>query len=676
LDINQELEIGLISNNTKMDSLTDDIVQRQNGNNTVPRQRQNGINTIPTRRLRCTSEHYGVDKVPIVEYGVDKVPIVEYGVDNVPRVEDGVDIDGCGSGKDSGFSTSPCNASDFQVLVDIEVYNGKGDVVDKLGALQRCTQSGSQRSLESVSTTPDEEKEEDTDDSEFSDTNSEHSTDTGHIDKHNQNIEIIDYFSTVINENNNGGEQKGADDGVVGLESGRSKDGGDKYNKGKLFLIFLLGLLEFLSGSALSVLAPFYTTEAQKHGLSVKGSSIVFASVFLLQILCTPVFGRYIATLGSIRLLFLGCLCSGLANIGFGFVHNIQPVEWFFCASIVMRCITAIGESAMNVAVYPLARRLSGESYRTTVLSCMETSFGLGTMSGPFLGGLMYEYGGFTLPFLVCGILLVITGTTVSILLLLVDRAEAKDKAEHTDKKTTANPDAVEFPKLRLRKVLKVPGVLMPLLIVVFTGMSCQWYQPTLEPFLSEKYNISGFKAALFLIIDGAVYAIMSPMIGMFLDKTVSPRLFLVFGCSTISLAFFVLGPFYLPGPPHLAQIGIGLGLHGVGMAANFIGTLSILSIEMEKINSDSVEKSTAMSTCLWMTAESVGSFLGSLAGGTSFEAWGWDMSCLLNASLQCIGVVLVIGFSLIVFLGRTKKMPEERKPLLDNKSTSLYNSV
>ena len=127
-------------------------------------------------------------------------------------------------------------------------------------------------------------------------------------------------------------------------------------------LIFLLGLLEFFSGSALSVLAPFYTTEAQKHGLSgntksfiynmykdynkvfplqilqmsknlkfnlyylslgrcyfgvyfylfispyilVKGSSIVFASVFLLQIICTPVFGRYISTFGSTRLLLLG----------------------------------------------------------------------------------------------------------------------------------------------------------------------------------------------------------------------------------------------------------------------------------------------------------------------------------------------------------------------------------
>merc|ERR1719354_1014190 len=165
-------------------------------------------------------------------------------------------------------------------------------------------------------------------------------------------------FSNVVDDNANRDEKR---DHIDVTFQGTKKQKKNKYKTAKIFLVFLLGLLEFLSGSAMSVLAPFYTTEAQAHGLSVKLSSVVFASVFLLQILCTPIFGRYIATLGSIRLLFLGCILSGLANIGFGFVQNIQTVELFFIASIVMRCITAVGESAMNVAVYPLARRLSLE---------------------------------------------------------------------------------------------------------------------------------------------------------------------------------------------------------------------------------------------------------------------------------------------------------------------------
>jgi hypothetical protein len=41
--------------------------------------------------------------------------------------------------------------------------------------------------------------------------------------------------------------------------------------------------------------------------------------------------------------------------------------------------------------------------YRSTVLSVMETMFGLGLMIGPFLGSVLYEAGGFYLPFVTCG---------------------------------------------------------------------------------------------------------------------------------------------------------------------------------------------------------------------------------------------------------------------------------
>jgi len=537
----------------------------------------------------------------------------------------------------------------------------------------------SQSSLQSVDTQEIEE------DSDFSDTSSQDSTDIDEsrdihdsidihdtIVIHDKDIEITDYFSrSIVNVTTSVPKP---DTTIVELNKRTNIE--NKSTKGGLLLIFLLGLLEFFSGSALSVLAPFYTTEAQKHGLSVKGSSIVFASVFLLQIICTPVFGRYISTFGSTRLLLLGSLGSGLANIGFGFVQEIPAVEWFFCTSILMRCITAVGESAMNVAVYPLARKYTSERYRTTVLSCMETSFGLGTMSGPFLGGLMYEYGGFTFPFLVCGTFLGITGISASLLILFIDGAKDAPKEDVENTEDNHADEVAEITQLRMRKILKVPSVLIPLAIVVLTGMSSQWYQPILEPFLHSTYNISGFKASMFLIIDGAVYAVISPLIGLFLDKTVNPRLFLVFGCSTTSLAFFVLGPFYLPGEPSLLQVGAGLALHGVGMAANFIGTLSILNVEMEKIGNVSLEKATAMSTCLWMTAESLGGFFGSLAGGSSYEMLGWDISCLLNASLQTIGVVLVVLYSLFAHVAgkRRKELPPESKPLINNNNKNKYN--
>ena len=65
--------------------------------------------------------------------------------------------------------------------------------------------------------------------------------------------------------------------------------------------LVVLGAAIFLAGCTLSILAPFYTKEAEDHGMSVTSSGLVFASAFLLQIVSTPIFGKYLDRIGSVR---------------------------------------------------------------------------------------------------------------------------------------------------------------------------------------------------------------------------------------------------------------------------------------------------------------------------------------------------------------------------------------
>ena len=65
--------------------------------------------------------------------------------------------------------------------------------------------------------------------------------------------------------------------------------------------LLVLGFSIFLAGCTLSILAPFYTKEAEDHGMSVTSSGLVFASAFLLQIVSTPIFGKYLHRIGSAR---------------------------------------------------------------------------------------------------------------------------------------------------------------------------------------------------------------------------------------------------------------------------------------------------------------------------------------------------------------------------------------
>ena len=179
-----------------------------------------------------------------------------------------------------------------------------------------------------------------------------------------------------------------------------------EHRGGRYFSLSVLGGTTFLGGCTLSILAPFYSKEAESHGLSVTASGSVFAAVFLVQVICSPFLGKHIQRLGSTRMFVLGSLLSGLTNLVFGFLPLIQSGELFLLTCLAVRSLTAVGEAAMSVSVYPLARGRCSSTAQSRVVSSLETMFGAGTTLGPFLGGLLYYAGGFPLPFATCGCLL------------------------------------------------------------------------------------------------------------------------------------------------------------------------------------------------------------------------------------------------------------------------------
>ena len=71
--------------------------------------------------------------------------------------------------------------------------------------------------------------------------------------------------------------------------------------RSRILSLVVLGASIFLAGCTLSILAPFYSKEAEDHGMSVTSSGMVFASAFVLQIVSTPIFGKYLERIRSTR---------------------------------------------------------------------------------------------------------------------------------------------------------------------------------------------------------------------------------------------------------------------------------------------------------------------------------------------------------------------------------------
>ena len=243
------------------------------------------------------------------------------------------------------------------------------------------------------------------------------------------------------------------------------------------FSLVILGFSSFLGGCSLSILAPFYSKEAEAHGISITASGTVFASIFVLQIIFTPVFGKYLKVIGSIRLFTLGVLLSGLTNIIFSFLPIIKSGPVFLAASLFTRSLTAVGEAALNTSVFPLARRRSQKEWQSTTMSILESLVGCGTTMGPFIGGILFEYGGFYLPFTVCGSLLVVSGCVAHC--VLDPREEQVAAVKEEDRGVT------------YRGLLSNPIMIVTCIVTICTGVSTGWYQPSLEPYVRKQFSLT-----------------------------------------------------------------------------------------------------------------------------------------------------------------------------------------
>ena len=91
--------------------------------------------------------------------------------------------------------------------------------------------------------------------------------------------------------------------------------------------------------------------------MTVSQSGLVVGSVFLTTMLATPLVGKYIQTLGASNFLILGCFILGIGNISFGFLAWVTDTQSFFLLSVLVRVVTAVGESALMPAAHILASR-------------------------------------------------------------------------------------------------------------------------------------------------------------------------------------------------------------------------------------------------------------------------------------------------------------------------------
>lgn len=214
---------------------------------------------------------------------------------------------------------------------------------------------------------------------------------------------------------------KGRDEEDSGNRRGKSRGG--------VLLLGSLFLNSFLSNALVSLIAPFlpHHITAVLHGSSSLVGILmsayplaVFFTLPICNILCRRV-GRRTTLLG-------GELVQGIAAIFFGYGEIVTQLFVSKSSSGYTRCVIGVyfaarivegfGAAAANLAITSIVADHFKESLGK-IMGVNETIIGLGFTLGPPIGSALYAIGGFGLPFVIFGSLLL--GLLVVMLFTVAD---------------------------------------------------------------------------------------------------------------------------------------------------------------------------------------------------------------------------------------------------------------
>ncbi|KAE8739865.1 hypothetical protein FOCC_FOCC014622 [Frankliniella occidentalis] len=376
-----------------------------------------------------------------------------------------------------------------------------------------------------------------------------------------------------------------------------------RYTRRQWSTVMLIGTVNFAGAVCISLQAPFYPQEAESKGSTATEYGLVFGIFELVSFLSSPLFGKYLDTIGAKFTLTSGIFVAAVSCMLFGLLDLVIEHTEFIGLSFAVRIVEALGASAALTAAFAIIASEFPDSVGTT-FATLETFYGVGYIVGPTIGGLLFQAGGYVLPFIVMGSMLVVVGVVTCFVL---PASEAQKK-----------------PQASLLKMLAVPGVLLDSLVTTATAVSMGFYSATLEPHLRQ-FDLSPALVGVMFIISGGVYAMFAPLVGRLIDRCCYAKRVVLFGGVFVIIGVSLVGPAdFLP----------------VETVAGFPDDLTTYGVV----------------SGLWASSFALGAFVGPSVAGVLFDTVGFRQSTYF-----IIAVHLLVVFGTALFLCCERRPPPRK---------------
>ncbi|KAJ3654933.1 hypothetical protein Zmor_014084 [Zophobas morio] len=391
-----------------------------------------------------------------------------------------------------------------------------------------------------------------------------------------------------------------------------------------------LALVDFISFCSMSIMAPFFPREAAEKGLSDTLSGFIFSFYALVMFLTSPIFGKILPKFGAKVLFLSGMFMAGVCNLLFATLEYVSNYTLFTTLCIVIRGFEALGASAFSTASYVFVVNTFPQNIGS-VLGILETFVGLGMSTGPALGGVLYSLGGFSMPFFVLGVTMIVF---LPLNIWMLPTVE--------DCTVTNRPPSI-------CKLIKVPTVVITGLIVVIVSSSWAFLDPTLEPHLRQ-FNLTPEKIGLIFLLFSGLYGVSSPAWGWLADKINNHWSMMVIGLFMCTVGLLLLGPCpYIPFLTSSLWLNlVALSILGISVALALLPTFQGLLTSAINSGCGDTLSTYSIVAGVWSCVYSLGEVIGPSLGGFLLQHYGFPITSTIMA---CMTLTLaVVTFFFFVF--------------------------
>ena len=387
-------------------------------------------------------------------------------------------------------------------------------------------------------------------------------------------------------------------------------------------------LINTLSGMGYSLAAPLFPSLGNSEILTEEILGWIIGTYSLAGTLLTPFIPYLTNRFNRVNLLIISTFLEATCTLLYGFLNYIGNFYVLWVIIFILRTIHGLSSAIIGVLVYSLTISLTDESELELSLGSLEIGWSIGTSSGPLFAAFFYGFGGYSLPFIILGLVLFIS--------VYLSKSIHSDKLLENDD-SEQNPSFVRF--------LKYPKVFLILIGFIIVMILSSFYFPCLVNHLKENYSLTTSSSSLFFVIPIASYV----FILQFLDDLT--KKFGHYSIYSFGLIVSTISPIFLnpcpPFPKKIIFVISGFLINGIGQAPVFIPGLVALSENIKSIDTNIDELiANDISSAINTLTIYIGEFIGPIIGGYLTSKYDFKYCCYFMFLIGCaFSVIFILSF-------------------------------